>query len=89
MCDKQSPHLVTPHQRHESDRGDSTVLKVEPTLLVKDELCKGDYEEGWEQDLHDHMRRLIIRSSRDENGSCAHKPTKLTEHTRKKVFLPT
>ena len=87
-CDKQLPHLVTPHQRHESDRGDSTVLKVEPTLLVKDWLwlCKGNYEEGWEQNLHGYMWYLIIRSSRDKNGSCAHKPTKLT---RRKVILLT
>ena len=44
MCDKQSPHLVTPHQRHESDHGDSTLLlllnlKVESTLLVNGDYC--------------------------------------------------
>ena len=75
MRDKQLSHLVKSPQRHQSDRGDSIVSRVGPTLLVK---CKGEifYEAGcqWEQNLHDYMRRLIIsKVLRDKKWSCSHR----------------
>ena len=43
LCDKQLSHLVTPRQRHESDRGDSIVSKVESTLLGQGLTVQGKF----------------------------------------------